>query len=124
MTSSTLLTDLKHLFFDTIDVRRYPTVVDADGYPDFSTSPVETIQSRVAGKIQNVLGTDGQEHVTNIVVTTLGDFGLTTKDQITVPVRFSRNPRDPNDLAARQFEPKAVETLSGRHASSHQKLYL
>ena len=120
-----LLRKLEHLYLDEITVKR-KTGTDIDGYPVFDDEGV-AYRARVTGKITNVLGEDGQIHVTKIVVQLTGPWGITTEDQIVVPVRFSRNPRETDPVEAlklRTYEPLAVKRATGREGPSHETLYL
>jgi hypothetical protein len=120
-----ILRRLEHLYLDEITVKKR-TGNDIDGYPEYE--PVGTnYKARVTGKITNVLGPDGQVHVTKIMVQLTGPWGITTEDQVIVPVRFARNPRETNPtelLESRTYEPIAVKRATGREGPSHEVLYL
>ncbi len=120
-----LLRRLEHLYLDEITVKKR-TGSDIDGYPIFE-EPGTDYKARVTGKITNVMGEDGQEHVTKIVIQLTGPWGITTEDQVIVPVRFSRNPRETDPVEAlklRTYEPIAVKRATGREGPSHETLYL
>jgi hypothetical protein len=122
---SEMLEHLMHLFVDEVTVRR-KIGKDVDGYPKFEEDGT-VYRARVSGKITNVLGEDGQVHTTSIRVTLPGPYGVTTQDQVEVPERFSRNPRETDPVKAlknRRYEPIAVERLTGRTGAHHEKLYI
>jgi hypothetical protein len=116
-----ITSELADLMPDTVIIEQ-PLTFDLDGEPLTYSAPVNA-PARVVGKQQLVRALDGVEHMSATEATLGGVYGLTLQTRVTLPVRFSRLPAQPGNLAARQFQPMAVEQLSDENGPHHEKAF-
>lgn len=115
-----IVDELQDLYPDEITIERLEGRA-VDGTPTYGDSLV--VSARVSGKIQRVMGTDGNEHVTTVIAWLAGVNNVSTQDRYTLPPRFSRNRLDPDNLQSRQFKAIAVEQVSDENGPHHEKVY-
>ena len=105
------------MFPDTMTVERH-TGTDVEGTKTYG-APFTTI-CRIGGRTKTVADSDGRERISSVQATVPAALGLKPNDRYTLPLRFSANPGDPTDLAARQPEALGVDQLSDENGPHHE----
>ena len=114
-----LIPDLIDFFPDEMTVERWVSQ-DAHGEPAYDEANPFTIKARIVGRTKLIADEDGEEHVSSVQATTAGAYNLNSKDRFTLPLRFSVNPVDPNDLGARQPLALAIDRSSDENGPHHE----
>jgi len=112
-----IIGELADLFPDDVTIEPYNT---ADENGDTTYGTAFTVKARVVGRTKLVADSDGQEHVSSVQAVLAGAYGVTAEDRFTLPARFSTNPRDPSDIAARQPRAIAVDRESDENGAHHE----
>jgi hypothetical protein len=112
-----MLAELEELFPDDVVVEPF-IGEDAYGAPSFGSG--YHVKARVLGRGETISDADGQEFVQSYQATLFGYYGVTAKDRFTLPVAYSTNPADPNDLEGRQPRAISVDISSDETGPHHQ----
>lgn len=105
---------------DTVTVE--PCVsVDAYGKVTYGT-PV-SYRTRCLGRSRIVYDSDGKERMSGATVVFFGEYNLNTLDRFTLPLRFSADPRDVNNLEARQPQCLAIDRETDENGAHHTTVY-
>lgn len=115
-----LIADLLDLMVDTVGVEA-PGSESETGVVTYGTQT--NVSARVFGRLQDVLGDDGKEHTSRVQATLAGAFGVTVRHRFTLPARFSTNPANTSDLAARQPKAISVKHESDENGAHHEVVY-
>jgi hypothetical protein len=111
---------LQELAVDEVIVEPF---VNTDEYGQATYGSPNTYRCRVLGRTKMVLDTDGSERLSGATIIFMGEFGLTTMDRYTLPVRFSANPTDPLDLQARQPKAMNIDRETDENGAHHTTVY-
>ena len=114
--------DLEDMFPDDVTVERF-LEDDNEGNTQYDEANPVTVKARVIGRMRSAPGTDGQEHISNVQAMFPREYGFTVRDRYTLPMRFSLNPADANDVAARQPKPLAIDRSTDEDGAHHQVVY-
>jgi hypothetical protein len=82
-----------------------------------------TLSAQISGRMLSVVGSDGQEHVSRVQATVPGPYGLTAKNRYTLPLEYSLEPWNPDNLGARQPEAIAVAREPDENGPHHETVY-
>jgi hypothetical protein len=116
MTTS-IVDDLIEFFPDEMTVERF-LGADADGNKTYGAPFV--VKCRIVGRTKDILDEDGDEVVSNVQSTTAGAYNLSSRDRYTLPVRFSADPSDENNLEARQPKALAIDRSTDESGPHHE----
>lgn len=116
-----MLEELKEFFPHEIKVERWLSD-DNEGTPQYDEAKSFTVRARIVGRSKLVTGTDGREHVSSVQATLMGNYNVSANDRFTLPVEFSANPNDANDLVARQPKALAVDRSSDEKGVHHETI--
>ena len=105
-----MLADLAELYAETVSIEPW-TGQDAFGASTYGASVVRA--ARVAGRSRLVRDAGGNERVSTVTAWLAGAFGVTVKDRVTLPVRFS--PQKPPLIV--------VEQQSDENGAHHETLF-
>lgn len=116
-----LTDELLELASDTV------TVEPSMGADEYGTAlpfgPPVSYRVRIVGRSKITLDQDGVEKISGAQIIFFGEFGLTANDRYTLPLRFSANPSDATDLAARQPKALSVDRESDENGAHHTTVY-
>lgn len=105
---------LLDMFPDTVQVRTW-TGQNSFGVATYAQAPGAGVArtAQVSGRVRQVRTSDGRLVTSTVTVIFAGQFGLTVKDEYTLPVRFS--PQKPEALA--------VDHGTDENGSHHETVY-
>lgn len=115
-----LTPDLVALAADTVTVEKYLTT---DEYGTKSYSAPADYRVRAIGRSKVVYGPDGLERLSGATIVFFGEYDFSVYDRYTLPLRFSTDIRDPNNLEARQPVCLSVDRETDENGPHHTTVY-
>jgi hypothetical protein len=94
-----------------------------DVYGTVSYGDPASYRTRCIGRNRVVFDQDGKERLSGATVVFFGEYGLTVYDRYTLPLRFSAEPNDPDNLEARQPQCLAVDRETDENGAHHTTVY-
>lgn len=116
-----LIPTLLDFFTDTVTVTRWLSS-DDNGTDVYDVANPVSVPARVTQRMRTEKGAGGDEHtVRDLHFVTAGVFNLSSKDQFTLPVRFSTDKT--GSVESRRPKARSVTQHSDENGSHHEKVY-